>query len=145
MSSTTIKGSPTGSISTRPLKPRLAAASTLLNAVTRRRGPAVIIAVSGAIDASNEGEWNYLVEQMAAIARFPGPVVVDAHEMDFMGCCAYPALARAAERCRRRGVTLCLVSQQPIVARIVAVLGLRWLLPIYPTIEAALSRAVREQ
>lgn len=144
MSPTTIKDSRTGTVSTGPLKFPRGANSGLLNAVTRRRGPAVIISVSGAIDASNEGEWNHLVAQMAAVARFPGPVVVDAHELDFMGCCAFPALARAAERCRRRGVMLCLVSQQPIVARIVAVSGLRWLLPIYPTTEAALSRSPRE-
>lgn len=145
MSSTTIKDSRTGPVSTRPLKVPRGGNSNLLNAVTRRRGSAVIISISGEIDASNEAEWNYLVAQMTAIARFPGPVVVDAHALDFMGCCAFPALARAAERCRRRGVTLCLVSEQPVVARIVAVSGLRWLLPIYPTTEAALSRAGRDQ
>lgn len=144
MSPTTIKHGRTGTLSTGPLRFPPGENSNLLHAVTRRRGPAVIISVSGAIDASNEGEWNYLVAQMTTMARFPGPAVVDVSELDFMGCCAFPALARAAERCRRRGVTLCLVSQQPTVARIVAISGLRWLLPIYPTTEAALSRGPRE-
>ncbi|MBO0866198.1 MAG: anti-sigma factor antagonist, partial [Mycobacterium sp.] len=80
----------------------------------------------------------YLLAEMAGTATAPGPVVVDVRGLDFMGACAYAALARQAERCRRRGVTLCLVSTQPIVARTVAACGLRWMLPIHPTIEAAL-------
>ncbi|ORW77439.1 hypothetical protein AWC26_19470 [Mycobacterium shimoidei] len=117
----------------------------MLRAVTQRRGPAVIIFVRGEIDASNEVEWNYLVAEIAAAAEFPGPVVVDATDLDFMGCCAFPALARAAEHCRRRGVALCLVTQQPIVARMVAISGMRWLLGIYSTVEIALSRGIKEQ
>lgn len=110
-----------------------------LRAVTQQRGPAVIITVAGEIDASNEADWRYLLAEMVAIAAVPGRVVVDVRDLDFMGCCAYTALAREAERCRRRGLTLCLVSQDPIVARIVAACGLRWLLPMYPTTEAALG------
>lgn len=117
----------------------------MLHAVTQRRGSAVIIAVRGEVDASNELDWNYLVAEMAATAKFPGPLVVDASELDFMGCCAFPALARAAEHCRRRGVAVCLVTQHPIVARMVAISGMRWLLPIYSTIEIALSRGVKQQ
>ncbi|WP_081968078.1 anti-sigma factor antagonist [Mycobacterium kyorinense] len=110
-----------------------------LSATTSQRGRAVIISVAGEVDASNERDWRYLLAEMVAIAAVPGRVVVDVRDLDFMGCCAYAALAREAERCRRRGVTLCLVSQDPIVARIVAACGLRWLLPIYPTTEAALG------
>jgi anti-anti-sigma factor len=112
---------------------------TALHAVTERRGPAVIISVRGDVDASNEGDWKYLLAEMAGTATVPGPVVVDVRELDFMGCCAYSALTREAERCRRRGITLCLVSQDPIVARIVAACGLRWLLPIHSTTGAALG------
>jgi anti-anti-sigma factor len=69
------------------------------------------------------------------------PFVVDLRHLEFMGCCAFAVLARQAERCKRRGVTLCLVSDKPLVARIVAVCGLRPLLPIYPTVEMAMTRA----
>lgn len=111
-----------------------------LRATTQHAGPAVIITVRGEVDASNEGDWMFLLAQMTTTATPPGPVVVDVRGLDFMGCCAYAVLARQAERCRRRGVTLRVVSAQPIVARTVAACGLRWLLPIHPTIEAALSR-----
>ena len=112
-----------------------------LCATTKHFGSAVVIIAGGEVDASNEGDWNYLLAEMAATATPPGPVVVDVRGLDFMGGCAYAVLARQAERCRRRGVTLCLVSTQPIVARTVAACGLRWMLPIYPKIETALSRA----
>lgn len=110
-----------------------------LHATTQHKGRAVIITVAGEVDAGNEGDWKYLLAQMATVATPPGPVVVDVRGLSFMGSCAYPALARQAERCRRRGVTLCLVTTHPIVARTVAACGLRWMLPIRPTIEAALS------
>lgn len=112
-----------------------------LRAATQHHGRAVIITVAGELDASNEGDWQHLLAQMAAAATAPGPVVVDVRGLGFMGSCAYTVLARQAERCRRRGVTLCLVSTQPGVARTVAACGLRWMLAIYPTIESALSRA----
>lgn len=110
-----------------------------LSVTTSQRGRALVISVAGEVDASNERDWRYLLAEMVAIAAVPGRVVVDVRNLGFMGCCAYAVLAREAERCRRRGVTLCLVSQDPIVARIVAACGLRWLLPMYPTTEAALG------
>lgn len=128
-------------LSMRPT-PRPAGAPGALHATTERNGSAVIITVAGEVDASNDGDWRYLLAQMSATAPAPGPVVVDVRGLDFIGCCAYAVLARQSERCRRRGVTLSLVSTQPIVARTVAACGLRWLLPICPTIGAALSRAV---
>jgi anti-anti-sigma factor len=56
-----------------------------------------------------------------------------------MGCCAYAALAEEAEHCRQRGVQLRLVSNQPVVSRMVAACGLSELLPVDENVEAALS------
>ena len=56
-----------------------------------------------------------------------------------MACCAFAALAEEAERCRERGIELRLVSHQPIVARIVESCGLSQMLPVYPTVDAALA------
>jgi anti-anti-sigma factor len=56
-----------------------------------------------------------------------------------MGCCAYAALAEEAERCRQRGVQLRLVSNQPVVARVVAACGLSELLPVDDSVDAALA------
>lgn len=110
-----------------------------LRASTRLERSAAIVAASGEVDASNVRSWARLLREMAKAARPPGPFVVDVRDMAFLGCCAVASLAGEAQRCRRRGITLCLVSHQQVVARTVAICGLRWVLPIHPTVEAALA------
>jgi anti-anti-sigma factor len=110
-----------------------------LRATTDRRGPAVLIYAGGEIDACNEHTWRHLVSEAASIVTTPGPLVVDVTGLDFMGCCAFAALADEAERCHRRGVELRLVSSQPVVARIVDACGLGGVLPIYLTADSALA------
>lgn len=112
-----------------------------LRATTAQNGWAVLVSASGQVDASNAGSWGRLVSEAAGAARAPGPVVVDVSDMDFLGCCAFAVLGREAQRCRCRGINLCLVSHQRAVTRAVATCGLRWVIPIHPTIEAALSLA----
>ncbi|MDT5350201.1 MAG: hypothetical protein QOH91_3488 [Mycobacterium sp.] len=113
-----------------------------LRATTQRSGPAVIIRAGGEIDAANEHTWLQLVSEAAAVATAPGPFVVDVDDVDFMGCCGFAVLADEAERCRRRGVTLLLVSRKPGVLRIVEACGLGDVLPVHPTTDSALSAAV---
>ena len=110
-----------------------------LRATTDRSGPAVIIYAGGEVDACNEHTWRQLVDEAAAVVTAPGPFVVDVSGLDFMGCCAFAALAEEAERCRGRGVELRLVSHGPIVARIVQSCGLSQMLPVYPTVDAAVA------
>jgi anti-anti-sigma factor len=110
-----------------------------LRATTDRRGPAVLIYAGGEIDACNEHTWRHLVSEAASIVTTPGPLVVDVTGLDFMGCCAFAALADEAERCHRRGVELRLVSSQPVVARTVDACGLGRVLPVYPTADSALA------
>ncbi|MGB9304068.1 MAG: anti-sigma factor antagonist [Mycobacterium sp.] len=112
-----------------------------LRAVTECDGSAVVVHVGGDVDASNEAVWQRLVSRSAGIAIAPGPFVIDVRELEFMGSCAYAVLAQAAVRCKRRGVSIRLVSSQPIVARTIAACGLRRLLPLFPTVETALSQA----
>lgn len=112
--------------------------STMLRATTDRNGPAVIIHAGGEVDAHNEATWRRLLDEAAVVVTGPGPFVVDVTDLDFMGCCAFAVLADEAERCRRRGVELRLVSRQPIVSRIVRACGLSGQLPIYPTVDSAL-------
>lgn len=110
-----------------------------LRAVTECTGSAVVVHVGGDIDASNEVAWQRLVSKSAAIAIAPGPFVIDIRDLDFMGSCAYAVLAQESVRCRRRGVNMRLVSNQPIVARTIAACGLRRLIPLYATGETALA------
>jgi anti-anti-sigma factor len=110
-----------------------------LRTVTKRTGSSVIVHVDGDIDASNESAWQDVLSRGAAETVAPGPFVIDVCDLDFMGSCGYAALAHEAELCRNRGVTLRLVTCQPIVARTIAACGLRSLLPTYATVETALS------
>lgn len=110
-----------------------------LRAVTRRNNSAAIICVGGEIDAANEHTWRRLVHEAATVATAPGPFVVDVNDVGFMGCCAFEALAAEAQRCRRRGIQLRVVSLDPGVPRVIAACGLSDVLPLYPTVECALT------
>jgi len=117
----------------------LAQARSTLRATTERFGSAVIVTAGGELDASNDAAWRHLLSEASAAAGPPGPLVVDTDGLEFMGCCAYAALAEEAERARERGVELRLVSAQPVVARIVRACGLTDLLPVDTSVDAALS------
>jgi anti-anti-sigma factor len=110
-----------------------------LRATTDHSGPAVLIHAGGEIDACNEHTWRQLLDEAAAVVIEPGPFVIDVSGLDFMGCCAFAALADTAQRCGDRGVELRLVSHQPVVARIVQACGLGAILAVYPTVDAALA------
>src|ERR1700684_2023393 len=116
----------------------LARARSTLRTTIERSGLAVIVHAGGELDASNEATWRRLLSDAAA-AGPPGPLVVDTSGLDFMACCAYAALGEEAENCRRRGVEMRLVSNQPAVSRIVAACGLSELLPVDDSVDAALS------
>jgi anti-anti-sigma factor len=110
-----------------------------LRATTDRRGNSLLIYAGGEIDACNERTWRHLVSEAASLVTPPGSLIVDVTGLDFMGCCAFAALADEAERCQRRGVELRLVSSQPVVARIVDACGLSRVLHVYPTADSALA------
>jgi anti-anti-sigma factor len=114
-----------------------------LRATTDRSGAAVIISAGGEIDACNERTWRRLVNEAASLVVPPGPFVVDVTGLDFMGCCAFAVLANEAWCCKERGIELRLVSNAPLVTRIVDACGLNRVLPIYPTTEAAVGTAAR--
>ena len=110
-----------------------------LRSITECTGSAVVIHFGGDVDASNENVWQRMVSRSSSIAIAPGPFVIDVRALEFMGSCAYAALASEAVRCRRRGVSLRLVSSQPVIARTIAACGLGRLLPMYTSVENALS------
>ena len=119
----------------------LAHARSTLRATTERSGLAVIVSAGGELDASNDAAWRHLLSEASAATGTPGRLVVDTDGLDFMGCCAYAALADEAERARQRGVEMRVVSSRPIVARIVRACGLTELLPVDSSVNAALAHA----
>jgi anti-anti-sigma factor len=109
-----------------------------LRASSERSGTAVIVYTGGEVDAANEHTWRRLLGEAAAAVAAPGPLVIDTDGLEFMGCCAFTALAEQADRCRRRGIDLRPVSGKPITARIIAAGGLGPRLCVYPTVDDAL-------
>jgi anti-anti-sigma factor len=119
------------------LRSELGNGHSRLRTTIERRGSAVIIYAGGEVDAANADTWGRLLREAAAAVVPPGPLVVDTNEVDFMGCCAYAALADEADR--RRGTDVCLVSRQSIVARVVAVGRLGARLRVYTNVDGALA------
>ena len=95
-----------------------------LRVLVERRGSALLAHAGGSVDASNIAVWRRLVGDAAAAATAPGPLIIDASGLEFMGICAFAVLVEEAARCRRRGIRLCLVSDQHITARVVKAAGL---------------------
>jgi len=117
----------------------LARARSTLRTTIERNGFAVIISAGGELDASNDATWRHLLSEASAAAGPPGPLVIDVSGLDFMGCCAYAALAEASEQSRKLGIEMRLVSNQPVVARVVRACGLSDLLPVDASVDAALT------
>ena len=113
----------------------------VLRAVAHRDGSTVTVYAGGEVDAANEHSWQQLLREAAAATPPPGPLVIDTDGLDFMGCCAFTALAEEADRCRRRGIRMCLVSCKPIVGRIISAGALGSRLSVYPDADTALSVA----
>lgn len=113
----------------------------VLRTVAYREGSTVTVYAGGEVDAANEHSWQQLLREAAAATPQPGPLMIDTDGLDFMGCCAFTALAEEADRCRRSGIRMCLVSRKPIVGRIIAAGRLSSRLPVYPDADTALSAA----
>jgi anti-anti-sigma factor len=113
----------------------------VLRTLAERDGTIVTVYAGGEVDAANEHSWHQLLREAAAATPPPGPLVINTDGLDFMGCCAFTALAEEADRCLRRGIRMCLVSRKPIVRRIITASGLGSRLPVYPDADTALSAA----
>lgn len=112
-----------------------------LRATAQSTGTTVTICAGGEIDAVNESTWRLLLAEAAAAVVKPGSLIVDVSDIEFMGCCAFAALAEQAAECRERGGRLRLVSNQPAVQRIISACGLSALLPVELSADALLPTA----
>lgn len=92
--------------------------------VVERNGSAVLVHAVGSVDASNAALWRQLIAEAAAITMPPGPLIVETSALEFMGLCAFAVLAEESAGCLRRGITLCLVSNQRLAVRVVTAAGL---------------------
>lgn len=134
----------------RPVRPGDAQASvvarpdTEVRVVLERTGSALLVSAGGSVDASNVDAWRRLVAEAAAITEGPGLLIVDTSGLEFMGVCAFAVLSEESTRCRRRGISFCLVSNQPIAGRVVKATGLDSELSFCATLDEALGETPDE-
>lgn len=110
-----------------------------LRVVLERSGSALLVHAGGSVDASNVVVWRRLVGEAAGVTTAPGPLIIETNGLEFMGVCAFAVLVEESARCRSRGIKLCLVSGQPIVARVVTAAGLDTELSFFANLDEALG------
>jgi anti-anti-sigma factor len=136
----------------RPSPVRLTLSANLVSALKRQRGvlrahiqlfgTVVTVYPGGEVDAANTDSWRQLLREAAAATPSPGQLVIHTDGLDFMGGCAFNALAEEAYRCHSRGIRMCLVGRRPGLRQLVTASGLGSRLPVYPDAATALSAAV---
>ena len=110
-----------------------------LRVAVERLGTAVVLRVSGDVDASNIAAWRRVLAQVAGATTAPGTLVVDTRCLTFMAVCGFAALADTSTHCRRRGIALHVVGDRPALARVITVCGWQTELPVYRSVAAALQ------
>lgn len=115
-----------------------------LRALVECRGSALLVHAGGSVDASNIAVWQRLVAEAAAMATAPGSLIIDTSGLEFMGICAFAVLVDESARCRRRGIRLCLVSDQQLTARVVDAAGIDAELSFAATVDDVLGDVPRD-
>ena len=97
-------------------------------------GPCTVIQLVGEADVSTQA----ISETFAAeIARKPGLLVVDLAGLSFIDSWALSVIMRTNRALRRDGGTLVLVSPTASVARILQLIDIASMIPVYPDLAAA--------
>ncbi|QZA06635.1 anti-sigma factor antagonist [Mycolicibacter heraklionensis] len=115
-----------------------------LHVLVERRGSALLVHAGGSVDASNVAVWRRLIGEAAEVATAPGPLIIDTSGLEFMAICAFAVLVEESAGCRRRGIRLCLVSDQRIAARVVDAVGIDAALSFAATVDDILGAAPRD-
>ena len=106
-------------------------------------GRQAIVAFPGHVDVSNVGQ---LRDRLLSVIN-RGPAVLIADMTDTASCDhqAVEAVARACQRAAINGTQVRLVVTAPVVRRVLSIEGLDRLVPIYPSLEAAIGREPSSQ
>nr|WP_157608769.1 anti-sigma factor antagonist [Saccharomonospora glauca] len=117
----------------------LAVPTSLLGLTTECHEAGVVVTVSGEIDLSTRGELaEHLAGALDAVSP-PQSLVVDLGEVSFLGSAGLALLLDTQDAAVRKGVPLRVVATQRAVRRPIEAVGLAEALPLYPTVESALT------
>jgi anti-sigma B factor antagonist len=97
-------------------------------------GPCTVISLAGEADASTPAMGEALD---AEVARCPRLLVVDLAALSFIDSAALSVLMRTHRALRRDGGTLALVSPSPSVARILELIDIAHVIPVYASLSEA--------
>lgn len=103
------------------------------------RGAAVVITLPAEIDISNADQVRD--ELLSLLNRGPAVLLVDMAETTFCDSAGVNALVRAHKRATANGAEMRLVVAAPGVQRVLAITGVDRLVPVYPSVAAALAGA----
>lgn len=98
----------------------------------------VVLHARGDIDLATVPQWERALTETTDRASRPQAVIADLTEVQFLACCALPALAAAHHRCVEQGTPM-LVVGNPLVTRILTLSRLHEQLTIYQTLAMALT------
>jgi anti-sigma B factor antagonist len=116
-------------------------ASDALRVHQRLEGLAVVLRTTGEIDMSTAPVLADEYTQAIDTATAPAPVVVDLTAVTFLSSAGLAVLLDARARCVAAGVPLLVVATGRPVLRSLEVAGLTELLPVYATVEEAVTPA----
>ncbi len=106
----------------------------------RRRGEIVVLSVRGQADAYTLALWRQQVgKAVETAATGRGALIVDTTRLDFLSLRTLAALAEDAERHRRDGVEIYLVTPNPRIARLVGADPRIARLSVHSTVVGALT------
>ncbi len=117
----------------------LAVPTSLLGLTTECHGAGVVVTVSGEIDLSTRGELAEQLDGALDAVSPPQSLVVDLSEVTFLGSAGLALLLDTQDAAVRKGVPLRVVATQRVVRRPIEAVGLSAALPLYPTVESALT------
>lgn len=100
-------------------------------------GRVAVIPATGEIDLTNAG---YLRDALlTALNAGATGLVVDLTQSTFLDSAGIAALVRATRRASATGTAMRLAATAPSVLRVVGLVGLDQLIPVYPSVAAALA------
>lgn len=104
-------------------------------------GTPVIVEIGGELDHYTAP---MIEDSLAAACRPTMDLVVDVNGLQFCDCAGLSALLRTGRRCTDVDARLRLAAAQPTVMRLLSLAGTPEIIPVYPTVGAAVKAARAE-
>lgn len=116
--------------------PQVTPGPAFLECRTEHTATAVLLHVRGEVDLASV---HVLDAALESALKMDQPVVVNLTEVSYIDSTGLLALVRCRERARRDGQRMALVVHSPTVRKLVEILQLDRIIPVFPSVDAALN------